>query len=399
MNHPMDPGGVARPRIRVMSIFGTRPEAIKMAPVLQALERDPGCEPIHVVTGQHREMLDQVLELFSIKPHADLNIMQANQSLHGITSRALEGLEKVIAEHKPDVVLAQGDTTTAFVSGLAAFYAKVPVGHIEAGLRTGNIYDPFPEEMNRRLLTQLTELHFAPTTIAKENLLREGLSPDKVLVTGNTVTDALLGIAAGLPAGLPADLPQIAPEKPMILVETHRRENLGAPMQEICLALRTLVKNFTSCEIIFSVHKNPKVREVVFPALQGVDRVHLIEPVDYPTLIRLMRASTLILTDSGGIQEEAPSLGKPVLVLRNTTERPEGVHAGVAKLVGTDRSLIESEASRLLSDNAAYLAMSQVASPYGDGEAARRIVGAIRHRFGLEAVRPRDFEPGVAIAK
>lgn len=386
-------------KIRVMSIFGTRPEAIKMAPVLQALERDPDCEPIHVVTGQHREMLDQVLRLFEIQPHADLNIMQANQSLYGITQRALEGLEKVIAEHRPDVVLAQGDTTTAFVSGLAAFYAKIPVGHVEAGLRTNNIYDPFPEEMNRRLLTQLTEMHFAPTEIARENLLKENLPAEKILVTGNTVTDALLGIARNLPAGLPADLPQVPPAHRMILVETHRRENLGAPMQEICLALKTIVKNFTSCEIIFSVHKNPKVREVVFPALQGVERVHLIEPVDYPTLIRLMRASTLILTDSGGIQEEAPSLGKPVLVLRNTTERPEGVHAGVARLVGTDRALIEAEATRLLSDSSAYAAMSQIASPYGDGEAARRIVAAIRHRFGLDSQRPRDFVPGVAVTK
>ena len=383
-------------RIRVMSIFGTRPEAIKMAPVLLALEKDPHCEPIHVATGQHREMLDQVLQLFQIKPHVDLNIMKANQTLYGITRDALEGLEKVFTEHKPDIVLAQGDTTTAFVSGLAAFYSKIAVGHVEAGLRTGDIYDPFPEEMNRRLLSQLTDLHFAPTQAAGDNLTREGFGREKILVTGNTVTDALLSIAAGLPAGLPADLPHIAPDKKMILVETHRRENLGQPMQEICMALRTLVNDFTNCEIVFSVHKNPKVREVVFPALQGVERVHLIEPVEYTTLIRLMRASTLILTDSGGIQEEAPSLGKPVLVLRKTTERPEGVHAGVAKLVGTDQGVIVSEASRLLSDPGAYRAMSQVASPYGDGRAAERIVAAIRHRFGHDAHRPRDFSPDLA---
>lgn len=382
--------------IRVMSIFGTRPEAIKMAPVLLALEKDPHCQPIHVATGQHREMLDQVLQLFRIQPHVDLNIMQANQSLYGITQRSLAGLEEVLGEHKPDLVLVQGDTTTAFVAGLAAFYAKIPVGHVEAGLRTGNVYDPFPEEMNRRLLSQLTELHFAPTEASRENLVREGFEKDRVLVTGNTVTDALLSIAQDLEPGLPQDLPQIDPSRPMILVETHRRENLGQPMQEICLALRTLVNDFTNCEIVFSVHKNPKVREVVFPALQGVERVHLIEPVDYTTLIRLMRASTLILTDSGGIQEEAPSLGKPVLVLRKTTERPEGVHAGVAKLVGTDQGVIVSEASRLLSDSEAYRAMSQVASPYGDGRAAERIVAAIRHRFGIDATRPRDFSPGLA---
>jgi UDP-N-acetylglucosamine 2-epimerase (non-hydrolysing) len=382
--------------IRVMSIFGTRPEAIKMAPVLLALEKDPGCQAIHVATGQHREMLDQVLQLFKIEPHVDLNIMKANQSLYGITRDALEGLEKVFSEHQPDIVLAQGDTTTAFVSGLAAFYSKIAVGHVEAGLRTGDVYDPFPEEMNRRLLSQLTDLHFAPTQAACDNLTREGFPREKVLVTGNTVTDALLSIAAGLPPGLPSDLPQPDPQKKMILVETHRRENLGQPMQEICMALRTLVNVFTNCEIVFSVHKNPKVREVVFPALQGVERIHLIEPVEYTTLIRLMRASTLILTDSGGIQEEAPSLGKPVLVLRKTTERPEGVHAGVAKLVGTDQSVIVSEASRLLSDSGAYRAMSQVASPYGDGRAAERIVAAIRHRFGLDANRPRDFSPDLA---
>ncbi|MCW5868634.1 MAG: UDP-N-acetylglucosamine 2-epimerase (non-hydrolyzing), partial [Candidatus Eremiobacteraeota bacterium] len=346
-----------------MSVFGTRPEAIKMAPVLLALEKDSHFTPIHVATGQHREMLDQVLSLFEIKPHVDLNIMEPNQTLYGITRKALEGLEMEIVAQKPDLILVQGDTTTAFVAGLAGFYAKVPVGHVEAGLRTHNVYDPFPEEMNRRLLSQLTDLHFAPTDSSCENLLKEGFAKEKIVITGNTVTDALLSIAAGLPDGLPAELPQISPEKRMILVETHRRENLGTPMQEICTALRTLVNDFTNCEIIFSVHKNPKVREVVFPALQGVERVHLIEPVDYPTLIRLMRASTLILTDSGGIQEEAPSLGKPVLVLRKTTERPEGVHAGVAKLVGTDQSVIVSEASRLLSDSQAYRAMSQVASP------------------------------------
>lgn len=379
------------PPLKIMSVFGTRPEAIKMAPVLQALEADPAFEPIHVVTGQHREMLDQVLDLFQIKPHADLAIMQANQTLSGITQRALMGLEPVLQEHQPDMVLVQGDTTTAFVSGLAAFYAKIPVGHVEAGLRTGNVYDPFPEEMNRRLLTQLTDLHFPPTDISRDNLLREGLDPARITVTGNTVTDALLGIAASLPDGLPADLPQVAPGRKMILVETHRRENLGQPMHDVCLALAELVKNLDDCEVIFSVHKNPKVREVVFPALQNLERVHLIEPVDYTTLVRLMKASTLILTDSGGIQEEAPSLGKPVLVLRKTTERPEGVHAGVARLVGTDRSVIVETATRLLTDGATYRAMSQVASPYGDGRASQRILGAIRHRFGVDAQRPLDF--------
>jgi len=380
-------------RLKVMSIFGTRPEAIKMAPVVKALEAEPQIDAINVVTGQHREMLDQVLELFSIQPHADLAIMQANQSLSQITRRALEGLERVFAEHKPDVVLCQGDTTTAFVAGLAAFYEKIPVGHVEAGLRTFNRHDPFPEEINRRLLSVVSDLHFAPTDGAKANLLKSGVEEGEILVTGNTVCDALQAMVHRLPPGLPADLPQPTPGNRILLVETHRRENLGAPMEEICEALRTLVTNFTNCEIFFSVHKNPRVREVVFPALEAVPRVRLLEPVDYPVLIRLMRESHLILTDSGGIQEEAPSLGKPVLVLRKTTERPEGIDSGVARLVGTDHGRIVGEATRLLSDPAAYREMSQVANPYGDGHASQRIVQALLHRFQLTERAPADFRP------
>lgn len=376
-----------------MSIFGTRPEAIKMAPVVAALEACPGIESTTVVTGQHREMLDQVLKQYGLTPHLDLNIMRAGQSLYDITRNSLEGLEKVLDDHRPEVVLVQGDTTTAFVSGLAAFYQKIPVGHVEAGLRTDTMYDPFPEEMNRRLLSTLTTLHFAPTDLARQNLLRCGIPSEDILVTGNTVTDALAQMVADLPPGVPEGLVELAPGATMALVETHRRENLGAPMQEICEALRTLVKDFTSLEIVFSVHKNPRVREVVFPALEGVERVHLLEPVDYPVLLRLMRASKLILTDSGGIQEEAPSLGKPVLVLRRTTERPEGVEAGVARLVGTDRAKIVDEASRLLRDPREYERMSRVANPYGDGQAASRIVAAILHRFGGHPERPQDFHP------
>jgi UDP-N-acetylglucosamine 2-epimerase (non-hydrolysing) len=376
-----------------MVVFGTRPEAIKVAPVIKALQADSRIRTVLVTTGQHREMLDQVLELFEIKVDADLAIMQENQTLFGITARALEGLEKVLMEFRPDFVLVQGDTTTAFVAGLASFYCKTPVGHIEAGLRTGHRYDPFPEEINRRLLSVVSDMHFAPTAGSREHLLREGYLPGQILVTGNTVTDALVKIAATLPPGLPEGLPMLAPERKMIFVETHRRENLGIPMQEICGALKKIVNNFTNCEIIFSVHKNPKVREVVFPMLQGQERIHLIEPVDYPTLIRLMRASYLILTDSGGIQEEAPSLGKPVLVLRNTTERPEGVDAGVARLVGTRPEVILAEATRLLEDPAAYCGMSQVANPYGDGLAASRIVAAILHRFGLEPHAASEFAP------
>ncbi len=374
-----------------MTVFGTRPEAIKMAPVVLALQADPRIRVTNVVTGQHREMLDQVLGLFGIKPDHDLEIMQPGQTLSGITTRALEGLEPLLTRLKPDILLVQGDTTTAFAAGLAAFYQKIPVGHVEAGLRTDNRYDPFPEEINRRLLTSLSELHFPPTTNSRRILLDERVDPDSIYMTGNTVIDALQQILAKTPPGLPADLLSLPPETRMLLVETHRRENLGKPMQEICEALRTLVKKFTNTVLVFSVHKNPQVRDVVFPALQGLERTYLLEPVDYPVLLRLMRESTLILTDSGGIQEEAPALGKPVLVLRRTTERPEGIEAGVSRLVGTEPALIVEEASRLLTDPEEYRKMSQVANPYGDGRASERIVQAVLHRFGHLAQRPPDF--------
>lgn len=374
-----------------MTVFGTRPEAIKMAPVVLALQQDPRIRVTNVVTGQHREMLDQVLARFGIEPHKDLEIMQPGQTLSAITTRTLERLEPVLQEHKPDIVLVQGDTTTAFAAALAAFYQKIPVGHVEAGLRTDSRYDPFPEEINRRLLTSLSELHFPPTPRSRQILLDEGIDPNTVYMTGNTVIDALQQIVATTPPGLPEGLAEIPTGYRMLLVETHRRENLGKPMQDICEALRTLVKKFTSTVLVFSVHKNPQVRDVVFPALQGLERTHLLEPVDYPVLLRLMRESTLILTDSGGIQEEAPALGKPVLVLRRTTERPEGIEAGVARLVGTDPALIVEEASRLLSDPEEYRRMSQIANPYGDGRASERIVQAVLHRFGHLEQRPPDF--------
>jgi UDP-N-acetylglucosamine 2-epimerase (non-hydrolysing) len=374
-----------------MAIFGTRPEAIKMAPVIRALEAEPQVRVTCVVTAQHREMLDQVVDLFGLRPHIDLNIMQADQSLFQITRRALEGLEPVLEREKPDLVLVQGDTTTAFAAGLAAFYRKIPVGHIEAGLRTERRYDPFPEEMNRRLLTRLADLQFAPTPRARENLLREGIPAEDIFLTGNTVTDALAYIAQHLPPGLPPEVPPVPAGSRILLVETHRRENLGAPMEEICRTLRNIVQNFTDCHLVFSVHRNPRVREVVIPALQGRERVILLDPVDYPTLVRLMRESYLILTDSGGIQEEAPSLGKPVLVLRRTTERPEGIASGNALLVGTDAETIWREASRLLTDREAYARMSRAANPYGDGQAARRTVQAILYRFGRSDRRPDEF--------
>lgn len=374
-----------------MTVFGTRPEAIKMAPVCRALASDPRIRVTNVVTGQHREMLDQVMRLFDISPDIDLNIMLPGQTLSGITTRTLDGLEPVFKEHQPDLVLVQGDTTTAFAAGLAAFYQKIPVGHVEAGLRTDDRYDPFPEEINRRLLTTLCELHFPPTHTSQATLLADRVDPACIYLTGNTVIDALGQILASTPSGWPSDLVAPPAESRILLVETHRRENLGKPMQDICEALRTLVKKFTSTVLVFSVHKNPQVRDVVFPALEGLERTYLLEPVDYPVLLRLMRESTLILTDSGGIQEEAPALGKPVLVLRRTTERPEGIEAGVSRLVGTDPALIVQEASKLLTDPEEYRKMSQVANPYGDGRASERIVQAVLHRFGHLAQRPPDF--------
>jgi UDP-N-acetylglucosamine 2-epimerase (non-hydrolysing) len=382
-------------KIKVMSIFGTRPEAIKMAPVVLEMRKySEQIESTVVVTAQHREMLDQVLELFSIRPDEDLNIMVSGQSLETITRRAIEGLEKVLAERKPDLVLVQGDTTTAFVAALAAFYHKVAVGHVEAGLRTDDKYDPFPEEMNRRMITVLGDLHFAPTSLAVNNLLRNGVAAESVFRTGNTVIDALHHIVRSdaldgcrLPAGTGGG-------RRMLLVETHRRENLGQPMQDICEALKKITEVFQDVEIIFSVHKNPRVREVVYGVLRGLDRIHLLEPVDYGNLLFLMKESFLILTDSGGIQEEAPALGKPVLVLRKTTERPEGIEAGTARLVGTGRERIFEEASALLGDGESYRRMSQAVNPYGDGKASGRIIKAVLFHFGAVAGRPGEFVPG-----
>ncbi len=362
-----------------------------MAPVVRELLQNPLTEVEIVVTGQHRSILDQVLQLFKIQPDRDLEVMRPRQSLFRISVATLEGMESVLAESRAEVTLVQGDTTTAFISGLASFYAKIPVGHVEAGLRTEDVYEPFPEEMNRRLLSTLAHLHFAPTKGALENLLADGIPRSSIYVTGNTVTDALVQIAADLPPGLPSDLVDLPSGARYLFVETHRRENLGAPMREICLALKELLEEFGDLHVIFSVHPNPAVRDVVFPVLEGVPRAHLLEPVDYPTLIRLVRESYLVLTDSGGIQEEAPSLGKPVLVLRRQTERPEGVEAGVAELVGTDRSLILRRVRDLFRNEEAYRRMSMVQSPYGDAQAARRTVEALLHEFrGLES-RPVEF--------
>ena len=380
--------------LKVLTVFGTRPEAIKMAPIVGALKADPRTEVEIVVTGQHREILDQVLELFDMVPDDDLKIMRPRQTLFKITSNTINGMAEVLAKTDAEVTLVQGDTTTAFAAGLASFYQKIPVGHIEAGLRTESVYEPFPEEMNRRMLSTIAQYHFPPTTGSLENLLAEGYSRESIYVTGNTVTDALLQISASLPDGLPEGLVDLPEGAEYVLVETHRRENLGEPMREVCKALQDIVEQNPSLHVVFSVHPNPAVRDVVFPELKGLDRVHLLEPVDYTTLIRLIRSSKFILTDSGGIQEEAPSLGKPVLVLRRQTERPEGVDAGVAELMGTDRDLIVRRANELWRDEEAYQRMSQVSSPYGDGKSAARTVEALLFELRGIGSRPAEFLPG-----
>lgn len=371
--------------LKVLAVCGTRPDTVKMAPVVIEFKKHPDdCELILAVTGQHREMLAQVLKAFDLHPDYDLNIMMARQSLAQITTRALEGLDRVIGEVQPDLVLAQGDTTTTFVASLAAFYHKIPFGHVEAGLRTDNKYDPFPEEMNRRLTGVMADLHFAPTALSRQNLLDEGVDTDKVFITGNTVIDALLSIASRNYRFEDDRVTEAAQTGRMILMTAHRRENWGEPMRNICTAIREIVARHSDVSVVFPVHKNPIVREVVFPELQDTDRVILTEPPDYEPFVHLMKASYLVLTDSGGVQEEAPSLGKPVLVLRKTTERPEGVEAGNAKLVGTDCDVIVKEAERLLTDSSAYEQMARVKNPYGDGHTAERIWEIVRSRMIID---------------
>lgn len=378
--------------LKVMTIFGTRPEAIKMAPVVKALEAAPDMESIVTVTAQHRDMLDQVLHVFKITPDYDLNIMSQGQTLYDVTTRALMGLKDVLEQAQPDVVLVHGDTTTTFAGALAAFYQEIPVGHVEAGLRTGNIYSPFPEEMNRKLTGSLATYHFAPTDGSKQNLLTENVGKEHIYVTGNTVIDALQMTVQDGYHFEDDDLNTLDYEgKRIVLVTTHRRENLGEPMRHVYRAIRQLVDDFDDIQVVFPVHKNPKVRQVVQEELGHVDRVSLINPLDYEPFANLMARSYLVLTDSGGIQEEAPSLGKPVLVLRNTTERPEAVVAGTVQLVGTDRERVYKEAYTLLADEKAYKQMSNAVNPYGDGKATQRILQALRHEFLGSAVRPDYF--------
>ena len=371
-------------KLKVMTIFGTRPEAIKMCPLVLEMRKYPDyIEPIVAVTAQHREMLDQVLELFDIMPDYDLNIMQAGQTLYDITTRALMGLKEVIEEAKPDMVLVHGDTTTTFAGSLAAFYAQVPVGHVEAGLRTGNKYSPYPEEMNRKLTGAIADMHFAPTTTSRENLLKENVAPETIVVTGNTVIDALQTTVKEDYEFSDAEFNKIfARGNRLILMTTHRRENLGEPMRNVYKALRKVLETHADVEAIFPVHKNPKVREIVQEELGNLDRVHLIEPMDYEPFANLMGKVDIVLTDSGGIQEEAPALGKPVLVLRDTTERPEAVEAGTVKLIGTAYEDVLRETNLLLDDSAHYKKMAEAANPYGDGKACERIIRAILQKNG-----------------
>jgi UDP-N-acetylglucosamine 2-epimerase (non-hydrolysing) len=364
---------------RVAVVFGTRPEAVKMAPVVHELRRHDDIEPRLIVTGQHREMLDQVLAAFDLRPDLDLDLMRPGAGLAELTARLIGALDEALAAERPDLVLVQGDTTTAFVGGLAAFYRQIPVGHIEAGLRSGDRYDPFPEELNRRLAGALSTLHFAPTDRARANLRREGVADEAICLTGNTAIDALRYTLARLPPPPPASA------RRLILMTLHRRENWGARMRSVCAAVRDVLTERDDVEVVLPMHRNPVVREAIQAVLGGCERVELTEPLDYPGLVDLQRRAYLVMTDSGGIQEEAPSLGKPILVLRETTERPEGVEAGCARLVGTDRARVRAEALRLLDDPVAYRAMARVSNPYGDGHAAERIVAAVRARLGSPA--------------
>ncbi len=387
--------------MKVLSIFGTRPEAIKMAPVIRELQKHPDrVEPLVCVTAQHRQMLDQVLGLFAIQPDIDLNLMEEDQSPASLTARAMTALTEVLERVRPDLVLVQGDTTTAMVAALAAFYQKIPVGHIEAGLRTHNRYSPFPEEINRHLIGVLATYHFAPTRTAADALRAEGVPEDAIFITGNTVIDALLwvvqqppsretcallerlGIAQGAEGprsrGAEVNSPlHPCTSAPLLLVTAHRRENFGQPFENICTALGEIVRRNPDVQAVYPVHMNPNVREPVYRILNGQERLHLIEPLPYETFAHLMKHAHLVLTDSGGIQEEAPALGKPVLVMRRETERPEAVEAGTVKIVGTDADRIIAETERLLYDADEYHRMAHAVSPYGDGHASERIVTAL----------------------
>ena len=391
VNNPVT--GQSKHPLVIAVVFGTRPEAIKLAPLIKRLEQYPErFRAVPIVTAQHREMLDQVLSLFSIQPQHDLDIIRPRQTLAEITARAVTGLDSVLAREKPDFVVVQGDTSTTFVAALAAFYHRIRIGHVEAGLRTRQKYYPFPEEINRRLTTVLADLHFAPTQESRANLMSEGIPAEQIWVTGNTVIDALRDVLSWDRRCAHPVLDRVAAQKRrMIFVTSHRRENQGRPQERICEALLHLVERFPDTLVAFPVHLSPAVRDTVLPRLREQDRITLLDPIDYFETVHFMKASCLVLTDSGGIQEEAPALGKPVLVLRDTTERPEGLRAGTVRLVGTDPRTIFDTASELLLNDTAYRQMAEAVNPYGDGQASARIIQALDYVAG-RGPAPQPFE-------
>lgn len=378
-------------KIKVMTVFGTRPEAIKMAPlVLELQKQSQRFEAITTVSAQHREMLDQVLDIFHIKPDYDLNIMHARQTLTDITSNVLINLDKILKEAKPDIVLVHGDTTTTFAASVAAFYNQIPIGHVEAGLRTWEKYSPYPEEMNRQMTDAMTDLYFAPTNQSKANLLKENHKEDNIFITGNTAIDAL---KQTVDKEYHHDiLDKVSPDNKLILLTMHRRENQGEPMRRVFKVIREVVESREDVEVIYPVHLSPAVQETAKEILGNTERIHLISPLDVVDFHNLAARSYFIMTDSGGVQEEAPSLGKPVLVLRDTTERPEGVEAGTLKLVGTESEKVKKEMEELLDNDAEYRRMAQAKNPYGDGKASERILDAITYYFGVTDKKPIEFE-------
>lgn len=381
-------------KLHVMTIFGTRPEAIKMGPLIKELEKHDIIKSTVCVTAQHREMLDQVLEMFNIVPDYDLDIMKRKQSLSEITTRVLLGLEEVINKETPDIILVHGDTTTTFAGSLAAFYNGVKVGHVEAGLRTFNKHFPFPEEMNRKLTGSIADIHFAPTSTARSNLMNEGVNGDCIYVTGNTVIDAMASTVDKRYCFANKELSNIDfQNRRVIFVTAHRRENWGEPLENICLGLKEIVERYSDVELVYLVHLNPVVKETVHRILGSVERVHLLPPLDMKETHNIMDRSFLVLTDSGGLQEEAPHLGKPVLVLRDVTERPEAVEAGTLKVIGTDRYTIFREASLLLNNMEQYQSMANAVNPFGDGRASERIVKALLYYFGVQNQKPDEFIP------
>jgi UDP-N-acetylglucosamine 2-epimerase (non-hydrolysing) len=380
---------------RVLVAYGTRPEAVKLGPLVLALEDDPDLEPIVCVTAQHRVMLDQFNAIFGIEPDHDLDLLRPRQTLTHVTSGVLEGMETVLEQVRPDAVVVQGDTTTTLAAALAGFYQKVPVVHVEAGLRTGDRYSPYPEELNRRLTTQLATLHLAPTVTSRANLLREGVAPKSVIVTGNTVIDALHWVLKRVREPRDPALRSLMNDpRRLLLVTSHRRESWGQPMRDVGAALRRLAQRYADMVVVLPLHKNPVVREALLPAIEDLPNVMLLEPLEYDDFAWCLQRAHVVLSDSGGVQEEAPALGKPVLVLRENTERPEAVEAGTVKLVGTATDTIEAEVVDLWEDAAAYEAMSRAVNPYGDGRAVERSVAALRHLL-LGADRPKEFAPHV----